>query len=76
MRGVEEKTEAEPAGPDAGRPVTRSQARDGACAPGSELRPVVERRQTEAMKPKLFVIGCSEGISEHTYYPARILGGV
>ena len=73
MRGVEEKTEAEPAGPDAGRPDARRQARDGACAPGSDLRPALEWRQTEAMKPKMLVIRCSDGDSGHTYYPARIL---
>ena len=52
MRGVGEKTEAEPAGPDAGGPDARSQARDGACAPGSELRPVLERREMKTKTSK------------------------
>ena len=52
MKGVEEKTEAEPAGPDPGKPDARSQARDGACAPDSELRPALERRQVKTRTSK------------------------
>ena len=62
MKGVEEKTEAEPAGPDPEWPDAWSQAQAGACAPGSELRPVLERREMEALLPTTFVIGRSHGV--------------